>query len=116
MISGSDATTTSHTVENLTNWTHHYFTVRAVNASGAGAPSEARFAEPGVVPGDVVDLTASPKHERVELSWDDPTAHIRNDGYKVRYKKTNDNAWEEWELRPNPGGTPDPPMNSPSTT
>ena len=95
-ISGSDASTTNHTVDNLTNWTWYSFAVRAVNASGAGAPSKTVSAEPGVVPGDVVNFTATPKHERVELSWVDPTSHLRTDGYKVRYKVTNDAAWEEW--------------------
>ena len=103
-IENSGASTTSHTVTGLTNWTQsgYTFAVRAVNAAGAGAPSKA-WAEPGVVPGAVVDLTATPKHERVELSWDDPTLHTRNDGYKVRYKKTTDNAWGEWILLVNPG-------------
>ncbi len=111
VISGSGASTTSHTVTGLANLTGsgYTFAVRAVNASGAGAPSKA-WAEPGVVPGDVVDLPATvpAKHERVELSWNDPTTHDRTDGYKVRYKKTTDNAWGEWKLLDNPGGTPDP--------
>ena len=80
----------------LTNWTRYSFAVRAVNASGAGAPSKTVSAEPGVAPGDVGHFTATPKHERVELSWVDPTSHVRTDGYKVRYKKTNDAAWEGW--------------------
>ena len=98
-ISSSSATTTSHTVLNLTNWTKYRFTVRAVNASGVGAPSKAVGEEPGVVPLAVVDLTATPKHERVELSWDDPDPNDvdnRTSLYKVRYKKTNDNAWGKW--------------------
>ena len=105
MINGSSATTTSHMVTGLNNWTHYYFKVRAVNASGAGAPSKAKFAEPGVVPVDVGNLTATPKHERVELSWADPSSHDRNDGYKVRYKKTNDADWGEWKGHHNPGGS-----------
>ena len=88
------ASTTSHTVLNLTNFTSYWFTVRAVNASGAGAPSKARFAEPGTVPGFVNNLTATPKHERVELIWVKPT--VRTAGYEVRYKKTNDNTWGDW--------------------
>ena len=98
-VSGSGATTTSHTVLNLTNFTPYMFTVRAVNASGAGAPSKAVRSEPGVVPVAVVDLTATPKHERVELSWDDPDPDDvdgRTSLYKIRYKKTNDNAWGKW--------------------
>ncbi len=108
-ISGSGASTTSHTVTGLTNLTGsgYTFAVRAVNSSGAGAPSKA-WAEPGVVPGLVNNLTATPKHERVELTWNDPTLHNRNDGYKVRYKKTNDADWGEWKGHHNPGGTPDP--------
>ena len=105
VISGSGATTTSHTVLNLTNFTAYMFTVRAVNASGAGAPSKAVRGEPGVVPGDVVNLTANAKHERVELSWTDPTSHDRTGGYRVRYKKSNDNAWGEWKPLGNPGAT-----------
>ena len=108
VISGSSASTTSHPVDNLTNFTAYFFKVRAVNASGAGAPSEAVRGEPGVVPGDVGNLTANAKHERVELSWTDPTSHLRTDGYRVRYKKTTDNAWGEWKRLDNPGGTPDP--------
>ncbi len=117
-ISGSGASTTSHTVENLVNFDPYYFTVRAVNASGAGAPSEARFAEPGVVPGAVVDLPATvpAKHERVELSWNDPTTHDRTDGYKVRYKKTTDNAWGNGRVSIIPAETPTPSINSPSTS
>ncbi len=105
VISGSGATTTSHTVDNLTNFTAYWFTVRAVNASGAGAPSEAVRAEPGAVPGNVGSPTATPKHERVELSWVDPTLHTRTGGYKVRYKKTNDADWGEWQGLSNPAGT-----------
>ena len=93
-ISGSDASTTSHTVDNLTNWIRYSFAVRAVNASGAGAPSKTVRAEPGAVPGEPGDFDANAKHERVELSWDAPD--VRTAGYKVRYKKTNDNAWGEW--------------------
>ena len=93
-ISGSSASTTGDTVLNLTNFTSYWFTVRAVNASGAGAPSKARFAEPGTVPGFVNNLTATPKHERVELIWVKPT--VRTAGYEVRYKKTNDNTWGDW--------------------
>ena len=83
----------------LTNWTRYSFAVRAVNSSGAGAPSNTVSDEPGVAPVAVVNLTATPKHERVELSWDDPDPDDddnRTSVYKVRYKKTNDNAWEEW--------------------
>ena len=83
----------------LTNRTRYSFAVRAVNSSGAGAPSNTVSEEPGVAPVAVVNLTATPKHERVELSWDDPDPDDddnRTSLYKVRYKKTNDNAWEEW--------------------
>ena len=98
-ITGSGYTTISHTVLNLTNWTSYPFTVRAENASGAGVPSKTVNATPGEAPGEPSNLTATPKHERVELSWDapnDPTNTIPTAGYKVRYKKTNDSDWEKW--------------------
>ena len=96
-ITGSGYTTII--VLNLTNWTSYPFTVRAVNASGAGAPSKTVNATPGKAPGEPSNLTATPKHERVELSWDapnDPTNTTPTAGYKVRYKKTNDSDWEKW--------------------
>ena len=106
LVDNSEDNTIEYTITGLTNWKEggYTFTVRAVNASGAGAPSKA-WAEPGVVPGDVGNLTATPKHERVELTWNDPTTHDRNDGYKFRYKKTNDAVWGEWKSHHNPGGT-----------
>ena len=107
VISGSGASTTSYTVTGLTNFTTYWFTLRAVNSSGSGAPSKLVRSEPGEVPGAVLNLTATPKHERVELDWNDPdtTIHDRNDGYRVRYKKTTDNAWGEWIRVDNPGGS-----------
>ena len=93
----SEDNTIEYTITGLTNWTRYSFAVRAVNVSGAGAPSKTVSTEPGVVPGDVGNLTATPKHERVKLSWVDPTSHLRTGGYRVRYKKTNDNAWGEWQ-------------------
>ena len=45
-IDGSDASTTSHTVTELTNGTEYVFQVRAVNAGGPGAASDTATATP----------------------------------------------------------------------
>ncbi len=100
-ITGSGYTTISHTVLNLTNWTSYTFTVRAVNASGAGVPSKTVSATPGEAPGEPRDLVAATpaKHKRVELSWavpNDPTGNIPIAGYEVRYKTTSGSDWGVW--------------------
>ncbi|TGG87447.1 MAG: hypothetical protein ERJ69_00685, partial [Aphanocapsa feldmannii 288cV] len=81
-IGGSDASTTSHTVKWLTNGTVYRFAVRAVNASGKGAPSmrnaipRSSFSGAGgqsaAPPAPPSGLSATPGASQVTLSWDDP--------------------------------------------
>ena len=69
-ISGSMATTTSHTVTGLTNGTSYTFAVRAVNDSlGNGAASTVTAV---MVPTAPTGLSAAPGDAEVALSWHDP--------------------------------------------
>ena len=68
-ISGSDANTISHTVDDLTNGTEYSFKVRAVNEAGTGAPATVT----------ATPLIAAPRNlgvtvgdGQVELRWADP--------------------------------------------
>ena len=81
-ISGSGASTTSHTVENLTNdGTGYIFAVRAVNGAAAtvsATPTVTTVA----VPAAPTDLTAEAGDTQVTLSWVDP-GNTTITGYQV---------------------------------
>ena len=70
-ISGSDATTISHRVDELTNYQEYWLQVRAVNPSGDG-PASTATATPIPVPDAPANLSAAPSDGRVALTWDDP--------------------------------------------
>ena len=84
-VSGSAASTTSHTVTGLTNGTTYSFAVRAVNTSGKGAFSMVSAA-PLAVPDAPSNLTPFPRDTQLWLFWDDPDNdtitgyHISSDG------------------------------------
>ena len=65
-ISGSDATTTSHTVTGLTNGTSYSFAVRAENGKNATAVTATPLFDA------LTNLTATAADTEVSLSWDDP--------------------------------------------
>ncbi len=72
-MSGSGASTRGHTVPNLTNGRSYTFRVRALNAAGQGAPSEATTAvTPAVVPSAPGNLGAAPGDgdRQMRLSWE----------------------------------------------
>ena len=71
-IPGSGATTTSHIVMGLTNYTAYHFEVRAVNASGNGTAS-AVSQTPVPVPAAPSGFGARPHDEQVWLYWDGAT-------------------------------------------
>lgn len=66
-------TATTSVVDALTNGTTYYFTVRGVNARGAGAASNEASATPlapqPVLPTAVQDLRATPGNGQVVLAW-----------------------------------------------
>ncbi len=68
-IEGSGASTTSHTVTQLTNGTAYQFRVRAVNATGDGEISDAVTATPEAFPPAPTGLTATGGNRTVTLAW-----------------------------------------------
>ena len=105
-ISGSGATTTSHTVTPLDNGTEYTFEVRAVNPTGDGSASR-DIATPNPRPAAPGSFNAAPDDRRVALSWDDPSDSSIT---KYRYRVSSDGgtSWDpDWR---------DIPSSSASTT
>ena len=72
-ITGSNATTTTHTVTGLTNYTGYSFQIRAVNETGAGPASKSASATPRLPkPAKPTGLGAVAGDKKVTLSWQDP--------------------------------------------
>ena len=65
-ISGSSATTTSHTVAGLTNGTRYYFQIRATNALGDSAPSSAATIQLAAAPATAVTISDANLRARLE--------------------------------------------------
>jgi len=65
---------TSDTVRGLTNGTTYNFTVAAVNAAGASAPSIAAGAVPVTTPDAPTRLVAAPGNGQVTLTWAAPAS------------------------------------------
>ena len=71
-IAGSSAATTGHAVAGLSNGVEHTFRIRAINASGFGAESDAVAATPRPVPAKPAGLRAEAGNTQVRLVWTDP--------------------------------------------
>ncbi|WP_446830451.1 fibronectin type III domain-containing protein [Candidatus Foliamicus sp.] len=83
-ITGSGATTTTHTVMGLTNDKAYAFEIRAVNASGYSDASNTVSATPLAKPSTPVGLAAAAGNAKATLTWTDPG----NDSitkYQLRY-------------------------------
>ena len=82
-ISGSDDTTTSHTVAGLTNDLAYPFQIRAVNETGIGPASNSASATPRIgKPAKPASLTAKAGDARVTLNWADPNKDTIS-GYQI---------------------------------
>ncbi len=83
-ITGSGATTTTHTVMGLTNDKAYAFEIRAVNASGYSDVSNTVSATPLAKPSAPAGLAAAAGNAKATLTWTDPG----NDSitkYQLRY-------------------------------
>ena len=83
-ITGSGATTTTHTVMGLTNDKAYAFEIRAVNASGFSDASNTVSATPLAKPSAPAGLAAAAGDAKATLTWTDPD----NDSitkYQLRY-------------------------------
>lgn len=94
-IAGSVAGTTRHVVSGLENGAVYRFQVRAVNASGSGAPSDEVSAVPVAAPARPTGLTATPGSGWVLLEWDDP-ADPTITIWEYRRRKAGEEFEESW--------------------
>ena len=93
-IEGSDAATTGHTVTGLSNGVGHTFKIRAVNAGGNGAESDAVAATPRPVPEKPSGLRAEAGNTQVKLFWTDPGDDSIT-GWQYRFRTTA--AYGAWK-------------------
>ena len=99
------ATSTSHTVTNLTNGTAYKFKVRAVNRKGDGTASAVATATPAttpLAPGSLSAALPSGEAKKVKLTWTTPN----NRGAAI----------QSYNYRQNGGGWTNIPNNGASTT
>ena len=92
VIAGSDATTTSHTVDGLDAGTRYTFRVRGMIGKSRGAKSR----ESTVItrPGKPTGFSATAGDGQVTLGWDDPgNSNITEYGYRV---KTGSDSYSDW--------------------
>ena len=97
-MTGSGATTFSHTVTGLTNNTAYTFRVRAVNSGTAGerfgGPSVEASATPIAVPSQPTGLSATTTGTTAALSWTTTTdTNIKEWEYR---QKKGSAAWSSW--------------------
>ena len=94
-ISGSGASTTSHTVTGLDSNTAYAFQLRAVNPAGNGlasAPLTTTTAQEPA-PGRPTGLTAASGDEKVTLSWTNPGGTVTGNSYRYKPKSNSDSGY-----------------------
>ena len=102
-ITGSGASTTSHTVTSLTNDTAYAFHVRAVNAAGPGLLSDMVSATPKLpVPRAPTGLTLTAGTSEATLTWTRGGADLSITRYEYRYKpkSSTESGYTDWTAIP----------------
>ena len=101
-ISGT-STSLSHVLSGLTNSSAYQYKVRAENASGAGAESDASVAaKPGTVP-KMGTPTLTGGNKRISVSWTHPTGVTGLQAYRIRYRKKGTSTWTYADARSDNG-------------
>ena len=103
-IPSSGATTTTHTVPDLTNGEEYTIELRAVNSTGEG-PVARDTATPNVVPAAPANLAAKGGDAQVVLSWDNPSdSSITH--YEFRVSDDGGSNWDPgWDEIPSSGAS-----------
>ncbi len=107
-ITGSDASTTSHTIESLTNGTAYTFRIRAVNdhdgdsTDDPGPASDAVTVTPGV-PAAPASLVAAAGDAQVTLTWTVPASDNGSAVTGYEYTSNADAATPAWTDVPDSG-------------
>ncbi len=99
-ISGSTATTVSHTVTGLTNGTQYSFQVRAVDGTANGAASDTVTATPAPPPGKPANLAGAAGDGEAVLTWDNPNNSAIT-GYEYSYAVSG--TLVDWTAMPGSG-------------
>ena len=101
-ISGSSASTVSHTVTGLDGGSQYSFEVRAVNSAGKGVESDTVTATPTATPGVTISPPAAPTglaaaagNGQVVLTWTNPDDATIT-GYELRHGKTGARGSTSW--------------------
>ena len=121
-ISGSDATTTTHTVDGLANGTEYTFQLRAVDGDRAANDQAGPESSVTATPNDatpppakmvnvqqMVSNVTDGSEGEVKFTWDAPTESSTVTGYQYRYDETDSNpvgAWKQvWTAVPGDDAT-----------
>ena len=111
-VPDSDANTTTHAVQGLTNGPVHIFELRAATATNKGAAASARATPTADAPSPPVSLSAEKHDQAVELAW---TAPAHNGGSPIiRYEyrqRADEAAFGDWSEIPNSGDGGDNALN-----
>lgn len=87
-------TGTAQTLTGLTNGTEYAVQVAAFNSSATGSYSASQTVTPRTVPGTPANLTLTPRHTALELSWTAPgSGGSPITGYRVRYSSDAGQTW-----------------------
>ncbi len=95
-IEGSSATTTAHTVMDLTNGTEYTLALRAVNSTGNGLVATVN-ARPIAVPAAPTISSVTPGDRQVALEWADPSdTSITKYQVRSKVKDSDDSTYTAW--------------------
>ena len=106
-IQGSDAETTSHTLDGLAKNLRHTLEVRTLRDDDQGPAASSSVTPRGPMP-HLQNLMAAADDREATLSWDNPGDHGIT-GYQYRHRAETESAW-------NPGWTSIPSSNANTTS